>query len=265
MDLKDILQGGMIQQDEWSITQPTFGDSGQLKVVGWCGRRATKKLYILKCMECSKDPELFGEGYFVSIKNSLINIKAIPCGCAVYPKWSKEQYELLCIRKATEVTCDFIGFTGEWNGAYTTAEFYCAVHDKWESTISNFTNYQRLGCPRCHTRAIGSQKQAYINWVVDQNNCVVAVKFGISGNSRKRVKQQNSKSIFKIIPFVLFSFPDEISCRRAEKQCKATLETSIVLKSDMADGYTEATHSYNLIEILNISKEYGGVKIEEYY
>lgn len=265
MDLDQLLDEYELQQDEWSLTAPTFGKDNQLTVIGWSGWRSKNKLYILFCDICKEDHELFGEGYFSSVKNSLVNIKALPCGCAVYPKWTKQQYELICTRKAKEISCDFVEFTGDWLGAYTKAEFYCIVHGKWESTISNFTNYPRLGCPRCHIRAIDKQKQAYINWVVNQDNFVIAVKFGISGNIRKRLKQQNSKSIFKIIPFVLFDFPDEISCKRAEKECKSTLETCIVLKSEMGDGYTETTHPYNLLEILKIYKEHGGEEIEENY
>jgi hypothetical protein len=63
-----------------------FGEEGQIEVVGWSGNKDGKgdKLYILKCNKCSKDSELFGEGYFRSTKGNLVK-GAVPCGCSKSP------------------------------------------------------------------------------------------------------------------------------------------------------------------------------------
>ena len=48
------------------------------------------------CTECSKDKELFPDGYFVSTKYNLKADKK-PCGCSVY-KWEDWQYLVLLNR-----------------------------------------------------------------------------------------------------------------------------------------------------------------------
>ena len=53
---------GEILQDEWSDTSPLFGETGQLKVIGWSGRLHTTKYYLLTCSVCFDDFELFGDG-----------------------------------------------------------------------------------------------------------------------------------------------------------------------------------------------------------
>lgn len=86
-DLIDPEYG--LQQDEWSLTRPKFGEHGQLEVIGWSGKLYTSfKKYIVKCSICSKDSELFGEGLFCGIKANLL--KSLPCGCSTHPKWSKQ-------------------------------------------------------------------------------------------------------------------------------------------------------------------------------
>ena len=64
MNLEDVLDPEYgLQQDAWSLSKPTFGEEGQLEVVGWSGIQGRIKLYVLKCDKCSQGSELFGEGY----------------------------------------------------------------------------------------------------------------------------------------------------------------------------------------------------------
>ena len=67
MNLEDLIDENGLQQDEWSLSRPTFGETGQLEVVGWSGKNKKgkgAKYYIVMCSKCSSDSELFNGGYF---------------------------------------------------------------------------------------------------------------------------------------------------------------------------------------------------------
>lgn len=151
MNLEDVLDPEYgLQQDEWSLSKPTFVDEGQLKVIGWSGKQESNssvKYYILKCSKCCQDSELFGEGYFRMPKANLIK-KAIPCGCSRKPYWSKDQFHTLCSRKAVELGYTFLGFTGEWRGSRTKMWMFCEKHGEWKS--GDIANFMRgTGCVGC--------------------------------------------------------------------------------------------------------------------
>ena len=136
---------------------PTFGKEGQLTVVGWSGRSGSNKFYILKCVECLKDMELFGQGYFRSPKGSLLMGK-VPCGCARACKWSKEQYDVLCTRKAENLGYTFIGFNGNWRGAFTRISMLCQKHGRWDSGSVDNLLINEATCPSCGIDGISQSR-----------------------------------------------------------------------------------------------------------
>jgi hypothetical protein len=148
VNLEDIVGEEGLQQDEWSLSKPSFGEEGQLEVVGWSGRQGTGKLYIVKCNKCSQDAELFGGGYFKRTKSDLVNGQ-VPCGCSRRISWSKAQYIVRCKRKAKELGYTFLGFVGEWKGQKTKIKMLCEKHGEWSSgVIANLINVDQ-GCPGC--------------------------------------------------------------------------------------------------------------------
>ena len=152
MRLSDLLDEDGLKQDEWSLTAPTFGKEEQLTVVGWNGKQGANKLYILKCHVCSQDSELFEEGYFYSLKYNLVNGQ-VCCGCAFNPKWSKEQYTVICSRKAKELGYTFIGFADQWKGSHSKIRMLCEKHGEWMSgNITDLVSGQK-GCPLCGDEA----------------------------------------------------------------------------------------------------------------
>lgn len=327
MNLEDLIDENGLQQDEWSLTKPTFGENNQLTVIGWSGvsKNGRSKYYILECHNCSQDPELFGEGYFSSLKGGLVNLGSSPCGCIRSPHWTKDQYKVRCSRKAKELGHTFLGFVGEWKGKDSKIKMLCEKHGSWESgTVHELINkgkscpnckstkpddvmidsffasgsfhistkfwrsnkkakngskpYWYMSCPDCGevgesfsgelqkgNRSCGCsihrQQECYINWLIDEG-VIVALKFGIARDSKQRIKQQNFKSVYTIKQHSIYQFQDVASCKQAERECKKELETGIVLKRDMPDGYTETTYVYNLDKIIEIYERNGGVRQE---
>lgn len=334
MNLEDVLSAGGLQQDEWSLTEPKFGEESQLQVVGWSGKCGANKLYILKCGKCVEDVELFGEGYFKILKGALLK-GVVPCGCSIAPQWSKEQYAIRCSRKARELGYTFLGFEGKWESNTTKVKMLCEKHGEWKTgsivslvsngfgcprcgrdstleaarqvniksvtsfidsffasgafhpetkfwrserkTKSGFRGYWFVFCPECgetneslggNLRAgqrpcgcnIHQQRECYVNWLIDNNNMAVAIKFGIARDSKQRVKRQNSKTTYNVLNFCIYSFPTVQQCKQAERECLQELECGVVSKCDMKDGYTETTHIENLFKIIEIYERNGGVK-----
>lgn len=149
MNLEDVVDPEYgLQQDEWGLSRPKFGKEGQVEVVGWSGKSGTHKHYIIKCSKCSQDTELFGDGYFRSEKGSLVR-GCVPCGCAFNPKWSKDQYTVLCSRKATQLGYTFLGFVGEWKGQTTKIKMLCEKHGEWATGTINTLTCSGAGCSMC--------------------------------------------------------------------------------------------------------------------
>lgn len=121
---------------------------GKLEVIGFADKNGKngRKLFKVTCTECSKDKELFPDGYFVSTKYDLKDGKR-PCGCSSNPRWEDWQYLI----KATRIgNGRFIvhGFAEKFAGAHTKLNLEC-IHDhhKWRSGINNTMNGR--GCPVC--------------------------------------------------------------------------------------------------------------------
>ncbi|MGL5012968.1 MAG: GIY-YIG nuclease family protein [Bacteroidales bacterium] len=103
------------------------------------------------------------------------------------------------------------------------------------------------------------QQECYINWLVDEYNNAIAIKFGIANNSKQRIKEQNRFSAYNIKQHSVYTFPSVEQCKKAEREYRQELETGVVLKRDMKDGYTETTWTYNIDKIIEIYERNGGI------
>ena len=118
-----------------------------LKAVDTIEEKGKSRKFILECEICSKDAVLWPYGSITSVKGHLVS-DHVPCGCAMCPKWTPTQYEVLIKRKCSERGYEFLGFAGDWKGNNT----YLRLHNLsngnvWGSaTINNFLNSGR-GCP----------------------------------------------------------------------------------------------------------------------
>lgn len=136
---------------------------------------------------------------------------------------------------------------------------YCPVCD---TTNDSFSGSLQVGCKPCRCSR-QDQKYAYVN-VIKDAEIVIAVKFGITGKSSKeRSYEQNRKSVFDVSNLITWEFSSQQLARSAEKFCKDNLDTAILLKEEMPDGYTETTFPSNIDFIIRTFDHYGGVKINK--
>lgn len=135
-------------------------EDGKLEVVSvhedLDGHAATFKV---TCTECSKDPELFPEGYFISNKGNLLAGKK-PCGCAFNPKWSQYQTLIRCNRAASLKKIKIHGFIGEYRGRYTKLDCECLESGhKWSPPVHSIVT-KKSGCPECAGNARLTEQEA---------------------------------------------------------------------------------------------------------
>lgn len=146
--------GNKLEKD--NFIGKTF-NSGRLEVVGIIGKTKSYNLiYKVTCTECSKDPELFPEGYFASTKGNLLSGK-IPCGCSKSPKWESFQFLILANRAAKG---RFIvhGFSEEFNNVHTKLSLECIKDGHiWNASIDSVT-ISGAGCPKCKAAKIATSR-----------------------------------------------------------------------------------------------------------
>jgi len=150
MDIEYFTRGEKLNQDEFSLSSPTFGEEGQLKVVGWFGKRGSDKYYILHCRVCAEDKELHGGGYFRSLKFSLYKKKPqIPCGCSGRYSYTEGQQRLRVERACKELGLSFIGWEGDFKKGETRSRLFCREHGEFVSGRISHIVDEGKGCRAC--------------------------------------------------------------------------------------------------------------------
>ena len=136
----------------------TFNE-GRLEVVGVIGKTKSRNaIFKVTCTECSKDKELFPDGYFVSTKGHLVNGQR-PCGCSNSPKWFDWQYLILARRAAEKKGFIVHGFAEEFKNAHTKLNLECLKDGhKWTTSVDSITN-SGYGCPKCKGVNLAEQKK----------------------------------------------------------------------------------------------------------
>lgn len=142
-------------------------------------------------------------------------------------------------------------------GCYSRWDVFCP---DCNCTTNCYYGSLQIGVKSCECRE-EKRNEAYINLVFDSNT-PIAVKFGISSNSKLRNSKLNSKSIYKIELVKVFKFERELDCYAAETKCKQSLTCRILDKQSLPDGWTETTSINNLEKIIEIYKSFGGLELE---
>lgn len=212
--------------------------------------------WFYKCPVCSED-EYCKAGLCAGIfESSVSELKGgfLSCRCSKSYRYTEEQWTYR-MEKETKVNGHtFVKWLGK-PSRRKTFQYLCPYHGTQETTASAYLRGK--GCPSC---AGHIQRQCYINQVFDEH-LVVALKFGIAKESRRRVRVQNSKNLFKMSNIGVWEFSSVKSCKAAEKQCKKELECGILTKRELADGHTETTHIKNLDRVIEIYENHGGKRI----
>lgn len=122
---------------------------GKLEVIGIAGKDKWEvSLFKVTCTECSKDKELFPDGYFISRKGNLVNGQK-PCGCSKRLKWEGWQYLILARRTGEKKNFIVHGFSEEFKNAHTKLNLECLKDGhKWVASINDIIN-GGSGCPKC--------------------------------------------------------------------------------------------------------------------
>ena len=130
---------------------------GKLEVVGIAGKDKWEvSLFKVTCTECSKDPELFPDGYFVGRKSDLVRGRK-PCGCSKKPEWCDWQYLTLTRRIGEKKGFIVNGFAEEFKNVHTKLNLECLKDGhKWIASIHSIINCDR-GCPKCKSMKLVEQ------------------------------------------------------------------------------------------------------------
>ena len=167
---------------------------GKLEVVGIVGKdKWSAALFKVTCTECSKDKELFPDGYFVSTKSNLKTGRK-PCGCSDSPKWKDWQYLILARRAGEKKGFIVHGFSENFRGRDTKLNLECLKYGhRWTTSIDSVIN-GGTGCPKCAGVNLSEQKktpehialQKCINICKDMNYEPVGFADGYNGVHKTR-------------------------------------------------------------------------------
>lgn len=131
---------------------------GKLEVIGIAGKQGHITTFKVTCIECSKDPELFPDGYFVSRKGNLVRGQK-PCGCSVY-KWEDWQFLILARRAGEKKGFIVHGFAEEFKNSNTKLNLECLKDGyKWTTSINSIINHGS-GCSKCAGNAKPAEQEA---------------------------------------------------------------------------------------------------------
>lgn len=102
---------------------------------------------------------------------------------------------------------------------------------------------------------------AYIHLVTGDGGEPLALKFGVTSNHQERLYRQNLRSPYKVEALGVWKFESYIDCRDAERSCLNNLQTGVLTKEEMPDGFTETTLTSNYSFIEDIYTNFGGLPI----
>lgn len=253
MSLKDLVGEGDFFPT--TIAEDTFGHCHRYQNIGYIKDKYGNRQKVCVCRGCSTKDQITYIKYRSNPTckcTEAVTDQMIRCMSKTpseYKTWPKLQHKLL----------PFIAIKNAFKtGGRYDITVICPLCLSDRTYHKSNLNVGYIGCD-CNSRS--RQTEAYVHGVYDKNN-LIAIKFGITSNSIMRLKQQNSKCTHDVRHILTYTFPDTISCKKAERECKQELECGILSRDDMRDGWSETTHSCNLEDIVNVYKKYGGVHIE---
>jgi hypothetical protein len=156
-----VVENKKKQQEPAESFVGWVSEDGKLEVIGIAGKDKWRiTLFKVICTECSKDKELFPDGYFISTKSNLVNNGNKPCGCSKKPEWEDWQYLILARRAGEKKGFVVHGFAEEFKNQKTKLSLECLKDGhKWVASINNVVNSLQ-GCPKCSGNARPTEQEA---------------------------------------------------------------------------------------------------------
>lgn len=256
MNLKDLVGEGKFLPT--TVAEDTFGRCYQYQNIGYIKDSRGNRQKVCVCRGCSTKDQITYIKYRSSPTckcTDVITDQMIRCiskTSSEYKTWPKLQQKLLpwiAVKNAFK--------TG---GRYDVTVICPACLSDRTYHKSNL-NVGYIGCD-CNSRS--RQTEAYIHGVYDKTS-LIAIKFGITSNSAMRLKQQNSKCVYDVQHLLTYTFPDVVSCKKAERECKTELVCGLISKDYMSDGWSETTSAQNIEGVVRIYEKYGGTQINEHH
>lgn len=123
---------------------------------------------------------------------------------------------------------------------------------------SDYNSLQKglIGC-QCGTQF---HNECYINLVSDEST-PICLKFGVSKDSERRLKEQNRASVMGVTSLGVWQFKDKETCLLVENKCMESMVCGVVTPNELPDGFTETTYLHNLDKIISIYESNGGVRM----
>lgn len=141
----------------------------------------------------------------------------------------------------------------EIKGSKSKIDILCKTHGKFTTTPD--THGQGRGCPLCGGQGFKAQNPAYFYILKVTEN---VIKFGISNDVDRRLREINDKSCFDIELMYKFYFENGYDARYIETEVyrDSTIKRNVVSKADLPSGYVETTYMSNLPKLLSIVENY---------
>lgn len=171
-----------------------YGKQGQLEVLSIEPPANNTRYCLVKCHECAKDPELFGEAIFRSRYGNLTR-GSEPCGCSPsYQHWTEAQDRVKIERLLDTTNYSFEGYSGEYKGKASKIILKCK-RDGHTETFARASVSSR-GVPKCR-ECIASERThnpTDKQRLEDSGLFVQGAVFNPVGKSQDRVYQYSCPS-----------------------------------------------------------------------
>lgn len=216
-------------------------------------RSARRNYWLVTCPICSKDEFVKAGLCSGTFESFSVDLKKgnRPCRCSRGYKFTEQQWTYKIKKQCDSKGYVFIGWVNSV-GVKSKVKYLCPIHG--EQVIQAESFLRGSGCPQC---AGHSQQQLYVN-VVKDNGIIVALKFGISKDSDRRLNIQNRCNMFFMERICLYDFSTVKQCKAAERAIKKKLKTGILTVRELKDGYTETVSVSDLENLQKIITQYGG-------
>lgn len=250
---------GCIRKDRLNREDPYFKEflsnlycGPKLYFLGW------KDSYEGKDTFCRMSCQDHGEWTTTTLGSLLYNNTGCP-GCAtekIAESTTKEIDHFLSRFKEVYPSKDLVWKRSEENRNVWSVKCNICNYIKTDYV----TNYY-AGKLECWCEGVSEQRYSYISIIMD-DDIPVALKFGISKNPRRRMKEQDRATIYSVKILGVWEFDTKENCLSTEAICKSQLICGILPYEEFRDGTSETTSPSNYDKIVRIYEEYGGIKID---